>query len=217
MDWLKPQRKENRIRFLAMMESGQLVDEEAEIVQTQVIAHKARASIRNRDAVPLYHQTEEDRPPVWEQNLLIETGLSPPPGMDSRYVLEDAPSLFMGIRLGAVTMDDGLGKLKSNSVAITSVAASVVVFLGCAWLAGLGQGSDSPPATAKVPPPAVSSPAAVSPIASPIVPIQPTAVPAEFRHGFVDELEEPPREEEDGGESDAQGEGDSADGNDPDA
>ena len=82
--------KPNRIRFRAMMESGLLVDEEADIVQTQVIAHKARASIRNRNTVPLYYQTEEDRTPVWKENLLVETGLSPPPGMDSRYNLEDS-------------------------------------------------------------------------------------------------------------------------------
>lgn len=51
-----------------MMESGHLVDEVADVVQTQVIAHQARASIRNREEVPLYVQTEEDRPPVWMQN-----------------------------------------------------------------------------------------------------------------------------------------------------
>ena len=50
VDWFQPN-KANRIRFRAMMESGQFVDEVADIVQTQVIAHKARASIRNRDAV----------------------------------------------------------------------------------------------------------------------------------------------------------------------
>ena len=56
MDWFRPNQN-TRIRFRAMMESGQLVDELADIVQTQVIAHKARASIGNRDAVPLYHHT----------------------------------------------------------------------------------------------------------------------------------------------------------------
>ena len=70
--WQPNKDKSNQIRFRAMMESGQLVDEVADIVQTQVIAPKARASIRNRDAVPLYHHTEEGRPPVWKENLLVE-------------------------------------------------------------------------------------------------------------------------------------------------
>ena len=61
MDWLNLQHKENRIRLVAMMESGQLVDEIAAIVQSQVMAQEARASIRNRDAVPLYHQTGRER------------------------------------------------------------------------------------------------------------------------------------------------------------
>ena len=127
--------KPNRIRFRAMMESGLLVDEEADIVQTQVIAHKARASIRNRNTVPLYLQTEEDRSAVWKENLLVETGLSPPPGMDSRYNLEDARNLHAGIRSGAVEVDQD-SPLKSHSVAIMVNVAAVVVFVVCGWLAG---------------------------------------------------------------------------------
>ena len=62
MQWFNPQGNANRIRFRAMMESGELLDEVADVVQTQVIANKARASIRTRDAVPLYHHTEENQP-----------------------------------------------------------------------------------------------------------------------------------------------------------
>ena len=165
MEWLQPKRKSTRIRFRAMMESGQLLDEVADIVQTQVIARKARASIRNRDAVPLYHHTEEDRPPVWQENLIVETGLSPPPGMDSRYVLEDSLNLWKGIKTGAVELD-GESKV---SLAIVANVAAVVVFVACAWLAGLNVAPD-PPAVQK---------AAVE------------DAQEDNRHGFVEELEGP--------------------------
>ena len=127
--------KSNKVRFRAMMESGLLVDEEAEIVQTQVIAHKARASIRNRPTVPLYHLTEEDRDPVWRENLIVETGLSPPPGTDSRYTLEDSHNLHVGIRSGAVEVNpDSL--FKSNLFTIVMHVAAVIIFLVCGVLAG---------------------------------------------------------------------------------
>ena len=146
MDWFRPNQN-TRIRFRAMMESGQLVDELADIVQTQVIAHKARASIGNRDAVPLYHHTEENRPPVWRENLIVETGLSRPPGMDSRYVLEDSRNLWTGIRTGAVETD-GDSKLNSNSLAIAVNVAAVIVFVVCGWLAGLNVAPDDSPVEA---------------------------------------------------------------------
>ena len=140
-------RKPNTIRFRAMMESGLLVDEEADIVQTQVIAHKSRASIRNRNTVPLYHQTEEGRPPVWKENLLVETGLSLPPGMDSRYCLEDSQNLHAGIRSGAVEID-GDNPLKSHGLAIVVNITAVIVFVACAWLSGLNTHPDPPVAEA---------------------------------------------------------------------
>ena len=140
--------KPNRVRLRAMMESGLLIDEEADIVQTQVIAHKARASIRNRNTVPLYLQTEEDRSPVWKENLLVETGLSPPPGMDSRYNLEDTRNLHAGIRTGAVEIDRD-SPLKSHGVAIMVNVAAVIVFVVCGWLAGLSAVPDGAAATPK--------------------------------------------------------------------
>ena len=130
--------KTDKIRLRIMTESGRLVDEVADVVQTQVIANKARASIRNRDAVPLYHQTEEDRPPVWKENLLIETGLSPQPGMDSRYVLEDGPNLHRGIRSGAVEMGDS----KRLNIGMIAIAASVFVLVVCAWLTSMNLAPD---------------------------------------------------------------------------
>ena len=163
MDWLQPNRKATRIRFRAMMESGTFVDEVADVVQTQVIAHKARASIRNRDAVPLYHHTEENRPPVWKENLLVETGLSPQPGMDSRYVLEDSLNLWKGIKTGAVEID-GESKIRTNSLAIVANVAAVIVFVACAWLAGLNVRPDAPRVEA--------------------------AIQGEDGHGFVEELED---------------------------
>ena len=118
-----------------MMESGHLVDEVADVVQTQVIAHQARASIRNREEVPLYVQTEEDRPPVWMENLLVETGLAEPPGTDSRYVSEDSKNLWKGIKTGAVTLD-AESKVRTSLHQAGLLAASILVVLACAWVSG---------------------------------------------------------------------------------
>ena len=145
IDWFQSNRKTARIRLRAMMESGQLVDEVADIVQTQVIAHKARASLRNRDAVPLYHHTEENRPPAWRENLIVETGLAPPPGMDSRYVQADSLNLWKGIKTGAVETD-GESKMRTNILAITANAAAIVAFMVCGWLAGLNIAPEAVPA-----------------------------------------------------------------------
>ena len=118
-----------------MMESGHLVDEVADVVQTQVIAHQARASIRNREEVPLYVQTEEDRPPVCMKNLLVETGLAEPPGTDSRYVSEDSKNLWKGIKTGAVTLD-AESKVRTSLHQAGLLAASILVVLACAWVSG---------------------------------------------------------------------------------
>ena len=142
MDWLNPEPRTPKMRFRAMMESGLLVDEEADIIQTQVIAHKARASIRNRKPVPLYHQTEEGRRPTYRETLLVETGLERPPGEDSRYVLEDSRTLFEGLHSGAVEIDAD-SKLKSYGIQIVANVAAVIIFCGCAWLASLNVTEDN--------------------------------------------------------------------------
>ena len=138
MNIFQNQRKADTIRFIAMMESGEMVDERADVVQTQVIAKAARASLRNRDAVPLYHLQEENRPPVWQENVIVETGLVTAPGSDSRYCLEDSQTLWEGFKTGAVE-PQGESKLKKNSVVIAMNVAAVLVFVVCGWLAGLNQ------------------------------------------------------------------------------
>ena len=134
MQWMNLKPKGNKVRFRGMMESGQLVDEEAEIVQTQVIAATARASIRNRDTAPLYHHTQEGLPPVWRENILIETGLEQPPGMDSRNVLEDTLALYKGIRTGAIELDIR-SMLGTKQLAIVANVVVCLIFFACAWLA----------------------------------------------------------------------------------
>ena len=166
MDWLNPRPKSRQVRLRAMMESGQLVDEVAEIVQTQVIAHKARASIRNRDPVPLYQLKEENRHPVWKENLLVETGLSPLPGMDSSYILEDSQNLWKGIRHGSVEID-GESKFRANLVAVVVNVAAVLIFFGFAWLSGIKVGADSQAEAS----------------------VQQETTKEEFGHGFVDQVE----------------------------
>ena len=178
MQWsnlLQPKRNTTSIRFRAMMESGQFVDETADIVQTQVLAHRSRASIRNRDSVPLYFHTEEGRPPTWRENLLVETGLSQPPDTDSRYIMEDSRNLHKGIRTGAVELD-GDSQLQAHLMKIVANVAAVVVFAGCLWYAGLGAG----PETIEVEVAAEE------------------AVTEEYGHGFVEQVQGPGGEE--GGE-----------------
>ena len=132
MRWLRPKTQSSKRRFLAMMESGRLVDEVADIYQTQVIAQKSHASIRNRDPVPLYHQEAEDTDPVWQENVLVETGLETEPGMDSRHVLEDEKNLWDGFRSATLNVD-GLN-LTRKHMGLIALGASVVVFLLLAWV-----------------------------------------------------------------------------------
>ena len=91
-----------KIRFRCMMESGDLVDEMADVVQNQVLAKKASASITNRLAVGLYYQTQEDAPPQWSEALLVETGIAVSPSDNASYMLQDTPRFFHGLRSGAV-------------------------------------------------------------------------------------------------------------------
>ena len=136
MHWFNRHSDANSIRFRAMLESGELVDEVADVVQTQVIVKKARASIRTRNTVPLYHQTQEDQTPVWQENLLVETGLSPPPDMDSRYILVDSLDLWKGIKTGTVE-NELESMLKNNIVAIAANVVAGIAFLAMIWLASV--------------------------------------------------------------------------------
>ena len=143
MEIFAPRNTPNSIPFTAMMESGLLVEEDAEVVQTQVVAHGAGASIRNRNAVPEYEHVEEGSNPSWKTNRLIETGLSRPPGMDSRFCLEDSYDLHIGIRNQTVQVgSDSL--LRSHSVAIVANVAGVIIFMFCAWVASLNFETNPP-------------------------------------------------------------------------
>ena len=134
--WLRPSQKAAKVRFIAMMESGELVDEMADVVQTQVIVNRARASIRNRDAVALHYQLEEDAAPVWRENAIVETGLANPPGMESRHVIEDAHNLHMGYQTGTVDSGGGL-RLETKHLGIIALGVAVVIFMLMAWLTSL--------------------------------------------------------------------------------
>ena len=137
------------VRFRAMMESGGLVDEMAQIVSTQLILHASRASIRNRAPVPLYHVVGERRQPAWQENLVLETGLSPNPSADSRYCLEDSFNLHKGIRNGSVALR-GDGMLQSRAVAIAANVAALLAMIALLWFASLSFDpgpTESPPDT----------------------------------------------------------------------
>ena len=139
---IRKSHKDNKVRFVALMESGVLVDEQADVIQTQVIAHQARASIRNRDAVPLYHQRAEGHPPVWRENVLLETGLARPPTHDTRYVQQDSGNLWRGIRSGALAVEDPM-RLSDKHILIVAYLGAIAFMLTCAWFAGI-QNADAP-------------------------------------------------------------------------
>ena len=193
MDWLNQEPSTPRMRLRAMMESGLLVDEEADVIQTQVIAHKARVSIRNRNPVPLYRQTAEGRSPTWAENLLVETGLERPPGQDSRYVLEDSQNLWKGLKNGAVEIDAD-SKIKSYGIQIVVNVAAVVIFAGCAWLASLNVTED----TVQTPVPTAVAEASIEDKGDHVVDTQideeDAAAQDVFGHGLVDGIpaSEPP-------------------------
>ena len=136
-DWLhlRPSQSDVKIRVRAMMANA-FVDEYADVVQTQVIAQKARISLRNRAGVPLYHQIGEDRGPTWAENLIVETGLAEAPGMDSRYVLQDSRNLWSGIRYNVTPLHGGFN-LTNKHLGIAAMVFGAVCFLAFAWLVGV--------------------------------------------------------------------------------
>lgn len=127
--------QENKVGVTAMLESGELVEETADIVQTQVIAHRARASLRNRNTVPVYAQREWGSTPAWRENRIVETGLARPPGGDSRYQLEDSSNLFTGIKSGAVNIDPE-SAARRNMWGIIANVSAILIALGCFWFIG---------------------------------------------------------------------------------
>ena len=166
MQLLQRGQNDNQVRFRGMMQSGVLVDEVAEVVQTQVIAHAARASIQNRETVPLYRQMAEDELPVWDENLLVETGLEQPPGMSGEYGLEHSHNLWKGINSKAVELNPESQSMVHRLQILANVVAGVA-FLGLVWLSSLNVSSDNA---------AVEEPEA-------------TPIAEEYGHGFSDELE----------------------------
>lgn len=129
---------DDKVRFIAMMESGALVDEMADVMQTQVIAPRARASVRNRAAVPVYDLVRENSPPVFRENAIIESGMAMPPGLDSRFCLADSYNLFHGIKSGAV--DVGLaGFWQQKWMLVAMYVAAIFVFVACMWYVGIRQ------------------------------------------------------------------------------
>ena len=133
--FLRPRENPNKVRFIGVMESGVLVDEMADVVQTQVIVQKAKASIRNRAGVPVLYQLEEDAPPVYREEALLETGLAKPPGTQSRYVLEDAQNLHSGYSSG--TVDTGGFSLESKHLGMIALGVSIVIFVIFGWLTSI--------------------------------------------------------------------------------
>ena len=136
MKWWKfGQGDKQQLRLIAMMESGQLVDELADVTQTQVNARTAEAAVRNREAAPLYRQTQEGSPPAFYGRAIVETGYERDPDHDSQYVNDDLPVLFEGIRTGAVEAVRDKNMQKNAMVIVTNICG-VIALIGLLWLAG---------------------------------------------------------------------------------
>ena len=135
----------DKVRFRAIMQSGLFVDEMADVVQTQVIAQKARASINNRKTVPFFDLTGEWQYPAFRESGIVETGLAPPPGSDSMYTLVHSKNLHEGIRSGAVEVDPEKDT-KTHRRALMALAVSAIIFIACAWVSGLSSRPSTPAA-----------------------------------------------------------------------
>ena len=159
MSWFKG-KDERRVRFIAMLESGQLYDGHAITMQTQVIADEVHASIRNRKPVPIYYHREEGSPPVWGESAHIESGLARPPGDDARYLLSDALHLWKAFKSGIESYTGGWS-LSNKHLALASYVVAGLFVLCCLYLTSLNLRPESPPDVAG----------------------------EETDHGFIDELE----------------------------
>ena len=142
MQWLSLQPKaSSSVRFRAMLESGRLLDEIAVIVQSQVIADKGGASVRNRKTIPLYHLRGDYL--QHHENMILETGQERSPLMDSRYILEDSINLYKGIRHRSEELLPD-SPMRSVAMKVASIAGAVIVFLAMIWLAAtLNAGPDA--------------------------------------------------------------------------
>jgi len=149
MNILTPQ-KPDSVRFRGMMNSGAFVDERARILQTQVNAERAGVAITNREPISNRYLVEENSTPVaiGGETVLVETGLSPPPGMDSQYCLKESLNLFSAIRNGAQQIELE-NPLKSQTFAIVANIVAVIAFCACAWLAYENMNPDPLPTAAE--------------------------------------------------------------------
>ena len=157
MQWLKSKQQKHNVRLLAAMEAGELIDERALIYQTQVGAHEAGISIRNREPVGLYHLVRERTPLVHVDEVVVETGLAIPMGYDTRYINKDSQSLWYAVFKKTTDMAS-TWSLTNNHLALAINIAAFFIFLAFAWASGGPAGGEAnDPSTEPTPTPAVDN------------------------------------------------------------
>ena len=120
-----------RVRFRAMTASYDLIDSEAERVDTQLIVHSDGAAIRDRQPVTLYTLEDHDSMPVWREPIIVETGLFRRPETRSRWVLEESHHIWQGYASGTLQVVKAKLNFDPKSLRAMSMFLGGLVFVIC--------------------------------------------------------------------------------------
>ena len=138
----------DQVRFRTVLESGALVNEIADVIETQIVASESQVSLRHPGEIAFYKVVGEGRL-KYDGSGAMDTGHAPIPGTDSRYCNEDMEDLHKGIKLGTLMLN-APSLLMSNKLTTIHYIAAILVFAVCAWGSGIFSSEDKPVTAATV-------------------------------------------------------------------
>ena len=149
--WFSPHQGP-RVRFRAMTESHNLVDEMGEVVDTQVIAHSAGIAMMDRPHVSLYKLKGHDSLPVYDSDIVVETGLAGHPMMQDRWGIEDAKHIWEGYAGGTIEVAKAKFNFDAKTLRFLTLITGAATFVLCVVfsivLASTGPDDAPPPPNA---------------------------------------------------------------------
>ena len=154
------------VPFRAMSESRNLIDSQAEQVDTQLIVHTDGVALRDREPVTLYRLQDHDSVPVWHYPLIVETGLFRRPEVRSRWTLQESHHIWQGYASGTLKAAKAKLSFDPKSMRGISLFAGISVFLIC-----------------------IVAAIVLSAVGGADQPMQHTETPGANDHGFVDPAE----------------------------
>ena len=119
------------IMFRAMTESRNLIDSEAEQVDTQLIVHSDGMAVRDREPVTLYRLEDHDSVPVWHAPLILETGQFRRPELRSRWTLQESHHLWQGYASGTLQAAKAKLSFDPKSMRAIVLGVGVSIFFVC--------------------------------------------------------------------------------------